>query len=220
MSARIASMGVAVFVKTPELSPVKTRLAAGGSEAEALAFYRLSCRAVSEVLRGTAGVTPYWAVAEEQGAAFWRDFPVLTQGDGGLGERMSRVYDELLARHDVAVLIGADCPQISARDFEAARAAIERGTDFVFGPASDGGFYLLAGRRPIDRALWLRVPYSVATTEAELRAELARIASVARIRERTDVDTIDDLPRLRDELAQATELTPTQSEIAGWLDRR
>ena len=146
----------AAFVKTPGLSPVKTRLAAALGEEVAAEFYDLSWRAVEQVL-SEMEFTPYWAVAESGGLLSWPSFPCIWQGEGGLAERLNHVYGALLAKHEIVYLVGADCPQISAADFAAARAALADGTDFAIGPAHDGGFYLLAGARPIPRARWLGV---------------------------------------------------------------
>jgi glycosyltransferase A (GT-A) superfamily protein (DUF2064 family) len=44
---------LAIFVKTPGLSPVKTRLAEGIGQARAEAFYRLAVDAVAEVALAT-----------------------------------------------------------------------------------------------------------------------------------------------------------------------
>ena len=42
----------AIFVKTPGISPIKTRLAVGIGQANAESFYKMSCQATGEVLDG------------------------------------------------------------------------------------------------------------------------------------------------------------------------
>jgi hypothetical protein len=79
---------IAIFVKTPGLSPVKTRLAAAIGEKRALEFYRLAIEAVREVV-SASGLQACWAVAEE--TADWTGFPVIFQGEGALGTIMSTV---------------------------------------------------------------------------------------------------------------------------------
>src|SRR5690606_37603192 len=133
-------------------------------------FYRLSCaavRALMESLRN-AGVEPYWAVAEATGGRHWSGFPVIHQGEGGLGSRLAKVYEELRNPGRGAILIGADCPHLTAGLVldSMSRAAASQG--FVLGPSTDGGFYLLAGCRDVGRAEWEAVPYSVTTTADEL----------------------------------------------------
>jgi glycosyltransferase A (GT-A) superfamily protein (DUF2064 family) len=114
---------VAIFVKTPGLSPVKTRLAAGGMGAEAATeFHRLSVAGVARACGDD--VAPYWAVAEREALAppAWRGFPAIWQGEGGLGARLDRIYATLLQRHGRVLLIGADAPQITPDLRDALRA--------------------------------------------------------------------------------------------------
>lgn len=70
------------------------------------------------------------------------------QAEGDLGARMiAALRVTLAAGHDVAVLIGSDIPDLPRAALMAARdalAATSRGRRVVFGPAADGGFYLVA----------------------------------------------------------------------------
>ena len=217
---------VAVFVKTPGLSPVKTRLAAGIGEKRAGVFYQLACVAVREVLAAAAKEMPplqgYWAVAEPGGAAMWLDLPTVAQGEGGLGTRLAVVYEAMRAkdRFGAAVLIGADAPQLTLTTFALTRAALEGGADFVIGPAADGGFYLFAGLRPLDAALWESVPYSQSNTTTELKKQLAPIGRVALLETLTDVDEEKDLGPATKELANVVHPTPAQLELMAWLGRQ
>ncbi len=73
------------------------------------------------------------------------------QGPGGLGDRLTRAVDEVFA--DTAnpvrrvVIIGTDCPELSAEVVTRAFADLER-RDVVLGPAADGGYYLIGLREP------------------------------------------------------------------------
>ena len=212
----------AVFVKTPGLSPIKTRLAAGIGAAAAGAFYELAVKAVEEVLstvEARALATPYWAIAERDAAARWPTFSTLWQGDGGLADRLDRVYAALLTKHDIVYLVGADCPQLAASDLAAARVALDAGAAFAIGPARDGGFYLLAGRRPIRREAWLAVPMSAADTGARLAAVLAPLGGVAHLATRTDVDQVEDLDYARQELASLINPVAAQRVLLAWLSQ-
>ena len=64
----------------------------------------------------------------------------------------------------------------------------------MFGPAEDGGFWLLGLREP-DPALLLGVPMSRADTGARQLARL-RGLRVATVRTLRDVDTADDVVRV------------------------
>ena len=61
---------IAVFVKTPGLSPVKTRLAQEIGIEKAEKIYRLCCEWTKDALIRAQSITPlqlFWAVAEEEG---------------------------------------------------------------------------------------------------------------------------------------------------------
>ncbi len=70
MSKRFRTTAVAIFAKTPGLTPAKTRLAAGAGPAIAESFY-LRALEITEQVACTAaaadlGLTPCWAVAERE----------------------------------------------------------------------------------------------------------------------------------------------------------
>ncbi len=54
-------IAIAIFVKTPGVSPLKTRLAASLGQEKALHFYKLSLKCIISTLEETA-INPYWAV--------------------------------------------------------------------------------------------------------------------------------------------------------------
>ncbi len=117
---------IAVFVKTPGLSPVKTRLAKSLTTDIAEAFHwAAAARAVSASIKAAGtqtAVQGYYAVAEKNALhhSAWQDLPRLWQGGGGLGERMRQVYQALLAQHDFVLLVGADIPQMTAQQLSQA----------------------------------------------------------------------------------------------------
>lgn len=208
---------LAVWVKTPELSPVKTRLAASIGAPAATEFFRLSVRAVEAVVRQPpARFTPHWAVAEAEGLGAWHGFPAVVQGPGGLGTRLSRVYDALLERHPWVLFIGADAPQITPELLDQAVRLVSAG-HWVLGPAEDGGFYLFGGSRPLAREVWESVPYSTATTAQELAA---RLGSVQRLPPLFDVDTEAELRRLRAVMQNHPALLPAQRALLDWMEHR
>jgi glycosyltransferase A (GT-A) superfamily protein (DUF2064 family) len=216
------SGAVAVWVKTPGLSPLKTRLARAVGTAAAEEFYRRSADAVRAVVQRAADhlpgrLTPYWAVAEDDSDA-WREWATVRQGSGDLGERLSHVYRTLLERHPFAVFLGADAPQITPGVLQRA-AEIAAAGRFALGPAEDGGFYLFAGGHSIPRDVWTGVPYSDAATLRRLEEGLRPLAPIDRLPEAFDVDTHDELLRLRDELARHEGLLPEQRSLAEWLMR-
>ena len=119
---------VAIFVKTPDYSPIKTRLARDIGEEQAVAIYlRLLAIVEQRVLDavGSGAIDGYFAVAEQDAMEdpLWRSMPVLGQGEGGLGARLSKIYTELGERYQRVVLIGADCPELTSELMLKAAAA-------------------------------------------------------------------------------------------------
>lgn len=223
----VKRVAAAVFVKTPGYSPLKTRLAAELGTSKAEDFHRRAAECVQETLLQASGelasrevlLTPYWAVAEEAARdhPLWSGFQTISQGAGGLGARMHAVFDQLLERHEGVFLLGADSPQVSVRIIREAVKSLERHA-FVLGPALDGGFYLLGGRRPIPLSVWERVPYSVPETAKSLKAELTALGEVAHLESLGDVDVRDDLPPLLPQL-QTFSATNAQRQLAAWLEK-
>ncbi len=216
---------IAIWVKTPGYSPVKTRLAAAIGTEAAEEFYWLSAQAVGAVVRQAAGaapelLTPYWAVAEEAALSHpdWRDFPTVYQGEGDLGARLSHVYDTLLQRHPWVIFIGADAPQITRHVLAAAAQVLSETGDFVLGPAEDGGYYLFGGSTALPRSLWVAVPYSAADTLEVFAGLLRPLGSIQYLAEMFDVDTADDLTQLRNELVVAPPLLIEQQNLLAWLN--
>ncbi len=222
---RPRSIAIAVLVKTPGMSPIKTRLAASSRPEIAGQFYELSIAALRETLfafrqRHSGGkVTNYWAVAESTAEArtYWRDFIVMEQGEGDLGRRLAQVYGQLKAKHDVVMLLGADSPQLTVAHLQDAIRLIARGFPWVLGPAADGGFYLFGARHPIDPHVWQSVTYSVDSTAAQLTSQLAVLGAGAELGELQDVDTWSDLVALRQKWQQENELPPASQAMLRWL---
>ncbi len=212
---------LAVFVKTPGLSPVKTRLAQGIGTAAAVRFHQLAARATAEVVSACGNlIRPYWAVAEDEPRAYanWTSFPCIAQGDGPLGERLGRVHAGLQEKHGLVLMIGTDIPQITPALLRAAVDTLSRHhVDHVLGPASDGGFWLFGSKRVIARDTWRKVPYSTPGTAEALRLELAGSGHLEYLPSLTDIDTAADLGDLYRALSGPGKRTPAQRELLAWV---
>lgn len=216
-----ASTGLAIFVKTPGHSPLKTRLAQAIGRDAAEDFHRLAAAAVADVvIRAQAsmpGLVAYWAVAETDAldAPIWRDLPRIAQGDGDLGARMRSVCETLRARHGRAVLIGADAPQLRTDDVLATCAALDT-HDHAIGPSEDGGFWLFGTRIAVPEHAWSDTPWSQSDTAMRFLDALGD-ASVATLHRLCDVDTIDDLAALVEAMHALSAPTPKQATLIDWL---
>lgn len=153
----IASRRVILMLKYPRPGAVKTRLIPALGERRACELYRsLVQHTLGEVARFSAAknimVEARVAGAPDESAARTWLGPELTitgQGEGDLGQRMERAVRAALADGaDQVVVIGGDCPGLTAAHLNAAFAALVT-SDVVVGPATDGGYYLIGMRRPL-----------------------------------------------------------------------
>jgi glycosyltransferase A (GT-A) superfamily protein (DUF2064 family) len=219
--------GLALFVKTPGRSPVKSRLwpAIGREAAEAL--YLDCATAVGEIaiaLQRSDRLHAYWAVAEagtDHAAPSdpWQTLPVMAQGDGGLGERMAQVYDALRARHGAALLIGTDLPQLSIPALNDAVDALVRGeADIVLGPSADGGFWLVGGRIDVPLAAWSAPRYSTPQARTDFLAALPQSLRIQLLDTAHDLDEPGDLAIVAAALAALSRRTKAQERVSRRLD--
>lgn len=212
------SGGIAIFVKTPGHSPLKTRLAAGmGADAER--WYRHAVDAVKSVAleaRANIGINAYWAVAETEALknGTWQTLPKLSQGDGDLGERMGRVMRMLVRQHGFGILVGADAPQICQADIQAAADFLKHDNPrMVLGPARDGGFWCVGCNNSFPIELWQSVMYSQPDTYKDFVAAFSPFAEISNLRILTDVDEVIDLAICHQELAALDNATHEQQAL-------
>ncbi len=215
---------LAIFAKTPGISPVKTRLAADIGVEKAEEFYHLSLKSIEEVASRAQEIsennlTPYWALAEEKSGtnALWQKFPTIWTGEGDLGNRLHNIYSNLLKTHDFVVMIGSDSPQLTPELLIDASKLLAK-NNCVIGSSIDGGFYLFAAKIVIAKNIWMDVKYSEDTTLDQLVKQLNKHDISAEILSKQgDVDTIADLEDLMRSLEDNDNLLPAQMNLQKWL---
>jgi rSAM/selenodomain-associated transferase 1 len=193
-AARLAAQLV-VIAKAPVPGRVKTRLTPPFSPRQAawLAEAALVDTLAAAALVPAAGHT----VALEGRPGRWlpASYAVLRQRGRGLDERIAAAMGDVHARQSVpVVLIGMDTPQVTPSLLAAAIRPLTDGTaGAVYGPAPDGGFWLLGLRTP-DPGLVTGVPMSASDTGQRLLARLAAAGlRVHHLPPLTDVDTAADV---------------------------
>ncbi len=179
-----------IFVKAPRRGAVKTRLARDIGGAAAWRFYRDNMRRILRRLSGAGRWRCRIAVTPDRFARrgrFWpREIPRSPQGPGDLGARMARVFR--LLPPGPAVIVGADIPDIAPHHIDAAFSALGA-HDAVFGPARDGGYWLVGlRRRPASATPFRDVAWSSADALADTLASLPRRARVCFLETLDDID--------------------------------
>jgi len=189
-----------IFARAPQAGRVKRRLAKEIGMMEAARFYRRildrQIRRMTRDPRWTVWlfVTPDTALHH----AAWHLVPVprrRPQQPGNLGRRMKLPFATLPP--GPVVLVGSDIPAMRASHIARAFALLGR-HDLVFGPARDGGFWLVGARRsrPLPFALFEGVRWSTPTALADTLASIPRQDTVALADTLDDVDDADSLRRL------------------------
>lgn len=223
----VKSVGLAIFVKTPSLSPVKTRLWPRLGRRRAEAFHLASAAAVASVVQQAQAESgaalqflPYWAIAESAAlhGGLWTDFAGLLQGDGGLGERMSSVHAGLLQQNAGALLLGADTPQLSSASLLQASNWLAADTPrIVIGRAQDGGFWLFGSNRAIPAQCWTAVEYSTPNTARDFLAQVAPYGACLELEQLSDVDHYQDFEAAQQQLAALPQRTEVQQRLLTWM---
>ena len=179
---------VFVFARAPRLGSVKRRLAREIGDRAALRFHRATLVKLLRALAADRRFATVLALTPDRARLSRpRGVAVVGQGAGDLGARMHRA----LARARRAAVVGCDIPGLCAADVAAAFRALGR-AQACFGPAMDGGYWLVAlgprrPSRPFAGVRWSS-PHALADTLANFRGR-----RVALLRGLSDVDCAADL---------------------------
>lgn len=182
-----------VMLKEPRPGRVKTRLGRDIGMVGAAWWFRHQVR---QLLREVEDARWHLVLAVAPDVAgmtsrVWPGhLPRVPQGQGDLGARMARLMRGLPP--GPVCIMGGDIPGV--RKGHIARAFRQLGPhDAVFGPAPDGGYWLVGLKRvQIPATLFENVRWSSEHALSDSMASLgcARVAMVETLR---DVDTVDDL---------------------------
>lgn len=221
MSGRSA---IIVMAKAPFPGTVKTRLAGAYDDAE-IAALAASFLADTVAAAKLVGPQVFVAYSPEGGQSIME--PIVGEGVSwirqqgtDLGERMHAVFAEAFEQGFAPlVMVGTDSPTLTPAAYQAALEILQGGTaDVVLGPADDGGFYLIGVSAP-QPALFNGVLWSGPTVlkQTEKNAECMGL----RVREITpwyDVDTPEDLARLRADLSANPDTAARAPATCRWLN--
>ncbi len=138
-----------IMARAPRLGAVKRRLAADIGAVAAWRFYHTEAGRLLARLSRDRRWSTWLAVTPDPSSSAARGLwpfagPVVGQGTGDLGQRMGRLLRALPP--GPMVIIGTDSPTIQARHVAEAFDALGR-AEWVIGPATDGGYWLIGARR-------------------------------------------------------------------------
>ena len=185
-----------IMVKEPRAGRVKTRLGADIGMTSAAWWFRHQTR---RLIR-TVGYDPRWqtvlAVSPDKEGLQSRIWPMSLprwpQGQCNLGDRMGSIFRN--APIGPVVIIGADIPSVTPQLIHNAFRALGN-HDAVFGPAPDGGYWLIGlkrGTNAVPTGLFQDVRWSTEHALADTIRSLGN-SSVAQIDVLQDIDRAEDL---------------------------
>lgn len=178
-----------LMARAPRLGAVKSRLARDIGWVAATRFHGTATRSLGLRLGAARGWRTRLAITPDglRNAAFGTlaHLPRMAQGRGDLGARMQRIMTALPP--GPVVIVGTDIPEI--RPGHIARAfRLLGGKDAVFGPAEDGGYWLVGLRRvPRVRVIFGGVRWSTEKALDDTMRNLPR-ATIGFARTMSDVD--------------------------------
>ncbi|MCB0462443.1 MAG: TIGR04282 family arsenosugar biosynthesis glycosyltransferase [Flavobacteriaceae bacterium] len=181
-----------IFVKNIKLGNVKTRLAKTVGNENAFKVYKALVE-VTEKVTSSIKVDKriYFsdAVIDEK----WpKDYKTVQKGED-LGQRMSNAFkDGFNDGYKNIVLIGSDLPNISEDIINNGFNALKN-NDVVFGPAEDGGYYLV-GFSKFHNCVFENKAWSTSNLLKDTLTELEqKKIEVSLIETLNDIDTFEDL---------------------------
>ena len=189
---------IVIFAKAPVPGQVKTRLipALGAEGAAQLAQQMLldTYAAASSV----RGANTEICCAPDPDAPEWPPYLppqawLLTeQGEGDLGERLARAAERVIGEGECVILIGTDCPSLTAARLKNACDELET-HDAVMHPTFDGGYALL-GLKRFDPSIFSGIEWSTPAVAGQTIAKLEALGWSIHIGETLrDIDESEDL---------------------------
>ena len=195
-------VAIAIMAKAPIPGTAKTRLIPSiGAHAAAVLQERLTERAITTALAASIGPVTLWCAPDIRHASFFDlvmrlRVTLKPQPEGDLGARMLAA---MAASGGPTLVIGTDCPALTAVHLRGAARALHDGAEVVLIPAEDGG-YVLIGARAAHPQLFSGISWGTATVLAETRTRIIALRlALAELPPLWDVDTESDLARLERE---------------------
>ena len=182
-----------VFAKTPLLGTVKTRLARSIGNIKALWIYEQLLHKTQAVLKNLPHKTVLFysgKPAATLGTQFstYEQYP---QQGADLGARMQAAFQwGFDAGYTKIIILGTDLWELEASLITTAYSLLEQ-QDYVIGPATDGGYYLLGMKEPTPE-VFAKKKWGTSSVLKETLSHLKE-KSVGFLDEKNDLDTLEDL---------------------------
>lgn len=181
-----------VFVKNLELGEVKTRLAKSIGNENAFEIYK-ELIAITENVTSKIDFDKMIYFSDRISESQWIDSEKRIQFGADLGAKMRNAFaDGFALGYDSIVLIGSDLPEISKELIIDGFDELEI-NDVVFGPAEDGGYYLIGMNQQFND-IFKNKPWSQPNLLNVTLSELMKNdTNFSMLKTLNDIDTYEDL---------------------------
>ncbi|MEZ4939157.1 MAG: TIGR04282 family arsenosugar biosynthesis glycosyltransferase [Crocinitomicaceae bacterium] len=192
-----------VFVKNILPGKVKTRLAEEIGEEKAVKVYRQLLQITENAIKDAQSDVEICFSEFIDSELFEGSYHFSMQSGNDLGERMKNAFHRgFQKKYENIVLIGSDLPDLHLKHITQAFEELKK-SDLVFGPAEDGGYYLIGMNKmitfPFENKQW-STPDLFQKTKLELSQYEYQISELETL---NDIDTYKDFknsPLFRDSL--------------------
>jgi rSAM/selenodomain-associated transferase 1 len=186
-----------IIAKYPETGFVKTRLNGLMQDKKILELYKYLLEQTIYKLLAIPGVDTYIAYTPDHAEDYFSQFGtgLVRLSECDLGLNMSYSFEVIFRKgYRKAVLVGADIPDLSESIVLHAFDLLSY-NDLVYGPAEDGGYYLV-GMRKLIKVVFENVPWSSDTTLSKSLEQAGKSGyTVGFTNTLRDIDTIEDVKK-------------------------
>ena len=206
---------IIVFVKTPKLGAVKSRLAYTIGDEAALTIYIEFLKILENtLLECKEDIVVYFS--ETIDSDFFKNYPNKIQYGEDLGQRMYNAFEDGFSQgYRKIILIGSDIPDMKSTNIRSAFEQLDN-NKVVFGPALDGGYYLIGLSELLEAPFKLKQWSNQFVLKNSLKQLQEHNIHPALIAKLNDIDTFEDL--LNSETLKTN--TTIRSVLNNYYDKR
>lgn len=182
-----------IFTRNPVLGKCKTRLAATVGDEAALHIYKFLLQHTVDFTKNLIAAKQVYYSEEIRKDDIWdsKFYDKKLQSGQDLGARMANAFQEGFASgFEKIIIIGSDMYDLQQSDIEAAFSSLKK-SNFVIGPADDGGYYLL-GMKTFNAKLFQNKEWGKSTVLKATLKDL-KYEKLILLDERNDVDIYEDI---------------------------
>lgn len=187
-----------IFAKNPVHGKVKTRLAKHLRDDKVLEIYK---KLLDNIFLQTKDMNcdKYLFLSDKTDSdLFDNSYKQFIQSGNDIGERMKNAFNEVFkSGYDKIILTGTDIPELEGQLINEAFDNLSK-SDFVLGPAADGGYYLI-GMKKFSGYVFENIEWSTNKVLSKTIENIKKRAeSFCLLKELNDLDDIEDLKKFKD----------------------